>query len=261
MLLVGAAGGGAAAALASVPDSSGVIHACYEVSDPGQTVPLATLGNVRIIDPSAGQSCNGARASEQPVDWGARGPQGPTGPQGPLGPAGPQGAQGPAGPQGPPGPPGPRGLTGRQGLSRTGITILSPRVKTTSSPIGHVDLGTGSQGLRFDILALGFASSSAKGKASGGGKVKIHDLTFTKKIDKASATLFRAAASGAHYKKAIILLRKAGGEAKGAGKPFLQYTLEDVLVSSYQESSSGSGGAKPQETITFNFTKIEYASQ
>jgi hypothetical protein len=54
------------AALASIPDANGVIHACR----------LNSNGSIRVID-TASQSCNG---SETELTWSQTGPQGPAGP-------------------------------------------------------------------------------------------------------------------------------------------------------------------------------------
>jgi hypothetical protein len=81
LLAVGAAGGGAALAVASVPDGSGLVSACYQVTAAGATVPVTTPGNVRIIDPSANQHCNTAGlpagALERPLTLGATWPRDP----------------------------------------------------------------------------------------------------------------------------------------------------------------------------------------
>lgn len=99
-VVVGAIGGGVA--FASIPDSSGVINGCYQKN----------VGNLRVIDPSAGDSC---RPSEIPISWNQTGPQGLRGPTGPQGPKGATGAQGPKGATGAQGVQGPRGTTGPQG--------------------------------------------------------------------------------------------------------------------------------------------------
>src|SRR6266566_365655 len=110
-LLVGAVVGAVlagGAAFAAIPDSSGVVHGCYQKN----------VGNLRVIDPSAGASC---RPSEIAISWSQTGPQGPkgdtgaTGPAGPAGPAGPKGDTGATGPQGPAGPKGDTGATGPTG--------------------------------------------------------------------------------------------------------------------------------------------------
>jgi hypothetical protein len=109
--VVGVVLAGAAATLAAIPDTSGVIHGCYKKN----------VGNLRLVDPSAGGTC---RPSETTISWSQTGPQGPAGPQGSAGPPGPKGdtgatgPQGPAGPTGaagPQGPAGPKGDTGPQG--------------------------------------------------------------------------------------------------------------------------------------------------
>jgi hypothetical protein len=103
-----AVGVGGGYAIASVPDSNGVIHACV-TKQVGSGLPATGGPNVRIIDsdagPAAGQACDAA--SEFPLNWNQAGSPGP---------------QGPAGPQGPQGPPGADGTT------------------TTVLPAGHVDL-------------------------------------------------------------------------------------------------------------------------
>ena len=93
--------GGVTFAVAQI-GGGGVIHGCYQKN----------VGNLRVIDPSAGDSC---RPSEVAISWSQTGPQGPAGPQGPPGPQGPQGPAGATGPQGPAGPQGATGATGPQG--------------------------------------------------------------------------------------------------------------------------------------------------
>ena len=74
----------AGVAEATIPDSGGTIHACYKVSN----------GDLRLIDPSAGGSCN---SNEKSLSWTQSAPQGPQGDQGPAGVQGTTGPQGPAG--------------------------------------------------------------------------------------------------------------------------------------------------------------------
>jgi hypothetical protein len=65
-------------ALASIPDSNGVIHGCRDNKS----------GDLRVIDTDAGQTC---KSSETALTWNQTGPQGPQGDQGPAGPQGPAG--------------------------------------------------------------------------------------------------------------------------------------------------------------------------
>ena len=55
----------------SIPDSAGIIHACYKIN-----------GQLRLIDPGT-SNCD---PSETLLAWNQTGPQGPVGPQGPPGP-------------------------------------------------------------------------------------------------------------------------------------------------------------------------------
>lgn len=102
---------------ASIPDASGVIHACY-----------GRAGSIRIID-TAREQC---RSGEQLLSWNQIGPQGPEGTSGPEGPAGPIGPEGPEGPEGPPGAAGAgvesfdqlAGLPCRVGEPEEGVTVI-----------------------------------------------------------------------------------------------------------------------------------------
>ena len=73
LAIVGALVGVGGIAYATIPDASGVIHACYKT---GQ-------GTLRVIDPDKAQTCSSA---ETQLDWSKTGPQGLPGQQGPPGP-------------------------------------------------------------------------------------------------------------------------------------------------------------------------------
>src|SRR4051794_14301718 len=103
VLVLGAAVFGVVSGVqAAIPGSSGVINGCYQKN----------VGNLRVIDPSAGDNC---RPSEIAISWSQTGPQGLQGPQGPKGDTGATGAIGPQGPVGPKGDTGATGATGPQG--------------------------------------------------------------------------------------------------------------------------------------------------
>ena len=70
----------AGVAYATIPDASGVIHACYSKSG----------GSLRVIDASV-TTC---KSGETSLSWSVQGIPGPQGPQGPAGPQGPQGEPG-----------------------------------------------------------------------------------------------------------------------------------------------------------------------
>jgi type VI secretion system secreted protein Hcp len=245
LLAVGAAGGGTALAVASVPDSNGVIHACYSVDGSGNAV--TSTSNLTVID--AGQTCPSSPAGgphSQALNWNV------------------QGSQGPAGQPGPQGPPGNTATIVKGGtLTLSGGQVLTVEsagggvtVPTPTTPVGggsDAVVGSGKGALSFPILEVLLLSSHAGGGSAGtrAGKVAVHDISITKKLDKASPTLALSCASGQHFKQVTITLRKKG-------KPYLRYTLSDVLVAAVQ-ASGHSNDATPTETITFNSSSLQIA--
>ncbi len=277
LLAVGAAGGGAAYAVASVPDGNGVIHACYLVAGPGATVPTSDhAGCVQLADHRSERGPGRLADAPSPVplpneatlNWNTAGPQGAPGTPGTPG-TPPRGA--PAAP-GPPGADG-KTLTIAGGNTLTisggqvitvgggnGLTVISPPVTERgprSRPRQH---HRRLESFDFDVRALSFATTQggthATGGGGGAGKVSVHDISITKEVDKASPKLSLACANGTHIKKATITLRKAG-------KVYLTYTLTDVLISSVQFSGSGGGEDVPMESITSTSpsSAIQYAKQ
>jgi len=102
------------AAFAAIPDSNGVIHACYDKQS----------GQVRIYD-SQTNLPKGCGPKETALSWNQQGAQGIPGPQGPKGDKGDPGEPGPPGPKGDkgdPGDPGPQGPQGEPGPSLGYVT-------------------------------------------------------------------------------------------------------------------------------------------
>lgn len=86
-----------------------------------------------------------------------------------------------------------------------------------------------------------------------GGRVSISSFNVMKRTDKASPELFKACAAGTHYDKAIVTMRKAGGEQEA----FLVYTFHEVMVESIQWSGSSGGDDTPTESLSLAFGKVE----
>ena len=103
------------------------------------------------------------------------------------------------------------------------------------------------------------SGTMAYGGGGGAGKVQMQDFHFVMKVNKASPKLFLACASGEHIKKAQLTCRKAGKDQQ----EFYIVKFEDLLVSSYQISGSGSGDVIPMDQISLNFAvvEIEYKEQ
>jgi len=85
------------------------------------------------------------------------------------------------------------------------------------------------------------------------GKPQIYEMTITKYMDGASAKISDYILRGADIGKVTIT---TGRNDSGTMLPLMVYTLEECLISSV--STSGGGGDKPVETLTLNFTRIEW---
>ena len=110
----------------------------------------------------------------------------------------------------------------------------------------------------IDVLAWSWGVSNSgtahMGGGAGAGKANFQDISFTKYIDKATASLMYACSSGKHIKKGTLTVRKAGD------KPleYLKIDLENILVSSI--STGGSGGEERlTENVTLNFGQVKLA--
>jgi type VI secretion system secreted protein Hcp len=245
LLAVGAAGGGAALAVASVPDSNGVIHACYGVmTTNGATIP-ATGANLRIIDPAAGQTCNTVNSDgvgESSISWNRSGPRGPKGSPG-------------------------RSVTVAGGNTLTlaggavvtvgsssGLTINTPTLTPSSKVVGTVELDLGRSSLSFDLYSWSVPTTHST-TGGGSGKLGAKEFVLTKKVDKASPNLLKYCVNGKHIARGRITLRKSGGGGGAAGQPYLVIKLNQVLISSVQSSKSSD---TPTESVSLNFGKIKY---
>jgi type VI secretion system secreted protein Hcp len=109
----------------------------------------------------------------------------------------------------------------------------------------------------IDVLAFSWGGSQSgtghTGGGSGAGKVSVQDLSITKYVDKASATLLLKMCNGAHIKTGLLVVRKAGESPL----EYIKLTLDDVLIAGI--SNGGSGGEdRLTENLTLNFSKFKY---
>lgn len=95
--------------------------------------------------------------------------------------------------------------------------------------------------------------ASAGQGGGGAGKVALSDFSFTKKTSKASPLLFLACATGQHIKKAVLTVRKAGGDQQ----EYLVVTMSDLLVSSYNTGDAPGGDVAVVDSCSLNYAKIE----
>jgi type VI secretion system secreted protein Hcp len=85
------------------------------------------------------------------------------------------------------------------------------------------------------------------------GKPNHQDFVATKYFDLSSCTLIDYCNQAKVIPTVKIIV---GQNENGKVNAYLVYTMTNALVSSV--SAGGGGGGKPQETITFNYTKIDW---
>ena len=78
----------------------------------------------------------------------------------------------------------------------------------------------------------------------------VSEVTVTKIMDSSSAQLLQECCTGHQVKLVKIDLVTTGNP----GDTYLKYELHNTLVSGYSVSS---GGDRPTESVSFNFTKIK----
>ncbi len=128
---------------------------------------------------------------------------------------------------------------------------FSTQIKGTSNVAGHADWIT------IDALQMGVGRAIS---ISGGGTDRdtsnpsFSEISLTKATDIASADLFMQAVCGKSLGKAEIHFIQTGGSDKKQ-QVFLTIELDSPIISSY---SASSGGERPSETFSINFTKISY---
>jgi len=128
---------------------------------------------------------------------------------------------------------------------------FATQIKGDSTVDSHTDWIT------IDSLQFGVGRAVS---VSGGGKDRdtsnpsFSEVVMTKSTDIASADLFMQAICGKSLGKCTIhFIQTAGSDSKQ--QTYLTIELEEALVTAY---SASSGGDRPSESVSVNFTKISY---
>lgn len=100
-------------------------------------------------------------------------------------------------------------------------------------------------------MGVGRAISTAVGKAKDreASAPSISEITVSKIMDESSPFLFQEATVGQAKKVTIDFVTTGASKIE----TYLQYVLENCMVSGYSISS---GGDRPSETVSLSFTKI-----
>jgi type VI secretion system secreted protein Hcp len=115
--------------------------------------------------------------------------------------------------------------------------------------IGWIELNSFQWG-----VGRGIGSPKSGAKDREGAEASVSELTVSKTQDNATTKLMRLALWGKGKKVEIHFTRTGSNKEQ---IPYLKYELEDVLLSGYSMSS---GGDRPSESVSLNFTKVTYTN-
>jgi type VI secretion system Hcp family effector len=101
------------------------------------------------------------------------------------------------------------------------------------------------------VSQMASASQSSTG-AKTVARCDHQDFSIVKELDKASPLLNLFCCNGSHIPKMTLELCTATGDKS----PYMKYEFEEVVVSSV--SIGGGGGGAPTESVTFNYSKLNW---
>lgn len=122
-------------------------------------------------------------------------------------------------------------------------------------PVGETVDNEYSKWIRVPTFSFGADNTVSLGTAGGGagaGKATFSKFIITKPVDNASPQLFKALATGAHFKEAKLALRLGAGP--GNGKSYLMFVFGLVFVADIQWS--GGDASLAEEQVTFEYGQL-----
>ncbi len=136
--------------------------------------------------------------------------------------------------------------------------LLLPAVQKIRESPTKSSAGNSSHKETIEIASWSFGASNPSSVGSTGmssgreaSTPSVSEVVVTKNMDKASPVLAKGASKG----KTTQELKK---QTTHNGDSYYVIKLTDVMVSSWQVSGQGSGDPVPTESISLNFTKIEF---
>jgi type VI secretion system secreted protein Hcp len=101
--------------------------------------------------------------------------------------------------------------------------------------------------------SAGVSNTSTFGGGSGGGtgKASFSSLNLIKAVDATSPWFFGAVARGQHFPRAVFTAQWGTGSTSST----MTFDLEDVIVTSFQESG---GGTIPSDSLSLDFGKVTW---
>lgn len=139
-----------------------------------------------------------------------------------------------------------------------GVALLVPAVQKVREAASRSTADKSDKWIEIESWSWGGSQAAGHGGGGGAGKVSVHDISVTKSTDKATPKLAEAVAKGKVFSGAPAR-RQASQTMTHGGQQYYEVKLQDILVSSFQSSSSpSSGGDRPTESLSLNFTKIKW---
>ena len=114
----------------------------------------------------------------------------------------------------------------------------------------------GGEWIELSSWSWGMSNPGARSGGSGGGSgttADFQDFAVTKETDWSSTQLMSACAGGRPLGEVIIDFYRV--EKGGPETTYMQWVLEDAIVTSFQ-AGGGSDGATPTEEVSFYYNKI-----
>jgi type VI secretion system secreted protein Hcp len=109
----------------------------------------------------------------------------------------------------------------------------------------------------IEVLTWSWAMSQKgtahSGTGAGTSKVKVADLRFVKHVDKASPNLMKLCCNGKPFSRALLTVRKAGGDSV----EYVKLEMLDGIISSVTHVGKPHE-ARLMENVTLNFASFTY---
>lgn len=122
--------------------------------------------------------------------------------------------------------------------------------------VGESKSDVATNGFSIEIESWSWGMSRAVTNTSGKRQlspVNTREISFTKLLDGSTPSLMNALTKGSSIPEVKLLLRRTGPLRQ---ENFLQITLKNALVSSYDLVHSSAGSSIPAENFTLNFTEV-----
>jgi type VI secretion system secreted protein Hcp len=124
-------------------------------------------------------------------------------------------------------------------------------IKGDSNVPGHVDeIDVIGWNWGMDVSAASFGSAAAR--------TTLQEIVVRKRVDRSSTALMSALRANEPLKKAILTVRKAGGEAP---VDYLKITIEKARIMSHRIGSVGDEQTEVHEELRIAFFKINVQDQ